>query len=408
MSPAVIGRRFGFFVATFAVAFVLFSCATLGGTGKKVNMLPLADGWYQYDFTRTFRGVEDEQTYAVNYGVQYFQEITYRYSGVVVSVDGGFLLDPIMEVELYVDADGQISSQENMSIMGSVNKDGTFQWSGLTEEHGRLNSVFVSGALTFLPDSLRGGPEFDGVFHMEDPTTGKQILARISDGFFTWSYMDGGEAGFTPWPTLIRPDGSFSGGLDMTTMLEMVGISRQDFTTGFSIEGQVIPGQGISMEEISITAGMETQKAPEPQVFSGTTIRSGQFPNEAIPDNIETMVSEGRSEVRAQPRPNRENYPRWYLSPPRKKGFISAVGEKTFAVRETALTMAEAAAAATLANQIRLQIVNETIDVSGNAGTMTDDRIRTQALERLRYNVVEQFYNQETQTAFVLLEMRLE
>ena len=34
------------------------------------NLRPLADGWYQYDFTRTFRDIEAEQAFErVNYRV---------------------------------------------------------------------------------------------------------------------------------------------------------------------------------------------------------------------------------------------------------------------------------------------------------------------------------------------------
>jgi len=43
------------------------------------NLLPLADGWYQYDFTRTFRDIEAEQAFErVNYRVaeRYFNERT--------------------------------------------------------------------------------------------------------------------------------------------------------------------------------------------------------------------------------------------------------------------------------------------------------------------------------------------
>jgi hypothetical protein len=134
-------------------------------------------------------------------------------------------------------------------------------------------------------------------------------------------------------------------------------------------------------------------------------MRSGAFPNEAIPTDIESIVQAGRAAVRASPKPNPARYPSWYLNPPEKSGFIYAVGEKTFDVSKNALTMAEVAAAANLSNQIMVQIQSSHSEVSTNAGTSIDDRTRSEALRRLNYKVVEQIYNNETRTAYVLLEM---
>jgi len=39
---------------------------------------------------------------------------------------------------------------------------------------------------------------------------------------------------------------------------------------------------------------------------------------------------------------------------------------------------------------------------------MIDDRVRTEALQRLNYRIAEQYFNTQTRTAFVLLEMRVE
>ena len=396
----------------FVAALVLASCATVRpGDADRVSLLPPGDGWYRMDFTRTFRGIEDEHNFAVNFGMRMIQELTWTYTGVVVGVEDGFLFDPVTGIELFVDAEGWISSPENMSVRGSLDGDGVFRWSGLREEHGRMNSVFVRGTLTPIPRSARGGPEFDGVFHMTDSGTGRRILARVADGFYTWSFADGGEAGFTPWPTMVCPDGTFSFDMDMATVMEIVDVSSQNFSTGVSVRGVVVPGQGISMEEVTRTAGLGVDGFGDraaPQVFSGMVIRDGEFPNEAIPENIETLLGAGRSAARALPRPNPANYPEWYINVPRREGYIFATGEKTFGERETAMALAQAAAAAGLADQVMLRIVAETVEVTGSAGVAIDTRIRTEALHRLDFRVVEQYYNTSTQTAFVLLEMRME
>ena len=336
------------------------------------------------------------------------QELTWKYTGVIARIDDGILFDPVTGIELQINDGGEIGNAQNISIRGSVNNDGTFQWSGLHEEHGRLNGIFVRGTLAPLPDSARGGPQFDGIFHLTDSGTGRQQLAKISDGFYTWSFLDNEETGFTPWPTLIRPDGTFSFGMDMTTVMEMGSFSSQNFSTSVSIEGTVIPGRGITVEEITRTAGMGFDQAPGPQIFSGTTIRAGEFPNENIPDTVDGIIDAGRAAARSLPRPDPADFPPWYLRLPRREGFIFSAGEKTFSAQDVAFTMAEAAAAAGLADQVMTHITSGMTEITTDARTTIDERIRMEALQRLDYRIAERVYNPKTRTAFVLLEMRLD
>jgi len=391
-------------------ALVFLSCAT--GSGRQANLLPLNSGWYQYDSERTFKAIEDEYNLTQSLGMNVVQEITYKYTGVVTNFADGALYDPVTKIELLVDNKGNISCAENVSIRGTVNRDGSFQWNGLQVENGRLNSLFVKGTLTPLPASVRAGPEFDGVYHMTDQGTGRQQLVKISDGFYTWTYLGSEETVFTPWPTLIHPDGAFSFSMDMTTVMEMGEASRMNFTNGVLSQGRVIPGQGISMEEVVRSAGLSSaglgnDSGGKPQVYSGTAIRSGEFPNEAIPADIGSLVRGGRSTARATPRPDRSLYPSWYLNLPVKAGFTYAAGEKTFADRETAFAMAEAAAAAYLADQIMVRIQSASTEISNNAGTRIEEHTRIEALQRLKYRVTERTYNEKTNTAFVLLEMEM-
>jgi hypothetical protein len=394
------------FIVTLISALIVFSCASTGtGAAKRGNMLPLSNGWYLYATERTFKAVETEQNFYISSGMKMTQEITYKYTGVVVRVDNGALFDPVTGIELKVDNSGNVSCAENISIRGTITSSGNVNWSGLQEgPAGDLNSIFVKGTLTFLPSSARGGKEFDGVYYLTDSGTGRKQLARISDGFYTWQFIDS-EAPIASWPTLIQPDGSFSFGMEITTVLQMGALGGANYSTDFTFEGKVIPGQGISMEESSISAGIGQNLSNKPHVFSGALIREGEFPNEAIPADIDSIIHTGRTAVREAPKPNRSRYPSWYLTLPKKAGFIYAAGEKTFNDRNTAFAMAEAAAAANLADQVMTDIESLIIDVSNNRGTRTEEIIRTESIQQLNYKVIEQTYNNETHTAFVLLEM---
>ena len=399
-----------------AIAMLCLSCASAGKPAEKAeepaSFLPMSTGWYLYNSERTYKAIEDEFTFTKSMGMKMVSEITYKYTGVVCRFEDGVLFDPLTNMELLIDEDGFISCDQNISIKGNLNSDGHFFWGGLKEEHGRLTSIFVRGTIIPLPASARGGREYDGVYHMKDTGTDREQLVNISGGFYTWKYLDTNEyeeeMGFTPWPTLIRPDGSFSFGIDITTVMEMGEFSKVNYSSGDIFEGKVIPGQGITVEESSRTSGLGYDQEGAPQVYGGTYIRSGEFPNEAIPADIESLVKSGRAAVRAEPKPNLADYPSWYLKPPKKPGFIYAAGEKTFAVKETAFAMAEAAAAANLSEQLWVRIESSVLDTSHGNETLVDERIKSETMQRMNYRVIERTYNEKTHTAFVLAETALD
>ncbi|MDR0455431.1 MAG: hypothetical protein LBH20_01945 [Treponema sp.] len=390
-----------------AAALVFVSCASVQNSGKAkpAAVLPLNAGWYQYDSDRTWKGIEDEYNFELSTGMKMVMETTWKYTGVVCRFEDGVLYDPVSEVELLIDREGGISCAQNISIKGNMEKNGRFFWGGLKEEHGRLNSISVKGTLIPLPPSARGGREFEGIYRLRHAATNKEILANIADGFYTWKYLDGEDAGFSPWPTLIAPDGSFGFSIEITTVAKMGEIASTNMSTLFSAEGKVIPGQSISLEEVSRSSGQGFDQGGAPQAYAGTAIHSGEYPNEAIPADIESLVRSGRSAIKAEPKPNRTQYPAWYLKLPVKSGFMYAAGEKTFDVKETAFAMAEAAAAANLAEQIRVHIENTTVEVSNDRQTIIDERIKSESLQRMNFKIIERVYNEETHTAFALAEL---
>jgi hypothetical protein len=385
---------------------ICLSCASVKNSGgEQKSLFPLKAGWYQYDFERTLKGIEVERDFFLSTGMNMVYEVTYKYNGVVCRFDDGVLYDPVTELELSMNTEGGISCTENISIKGTMENSRRFFWSGLVEEHGKLNSIFVKGHLTFLPPSVRGGREFDGVYRLRDMGTGREQLANISWGFYTWQYLDRNEAGFNPWPVLIRPDGSFGFGVEITTVAEMGDIARTNTSASYTSAGKVIPGQGITLEELVRTSAQAAAgEESVPQIYAGTNIRSGEFPNEAVPSDIESLISSGKAAANSRPKQNPENYPSWYIKLPVKPGFIYAAGEKTFEVKETAFAIAETAAAAVLVEQISIQIENMVTLSENGSKTLVDDRSKTEIFQRLNYRVVERIYNEKTKTAFVLAE----
>ncbi|GHV11117.1 hypothetical protein FACS189491_01780 [Spirochaetia bacterium] len=382
-----------FFVFIIGITFA--SCATL------------KDGYYQYDFTRTFKGIEDEWSFAQNYGMKYVQELTLEQTGTVTAFKDRILYDPVLQIDLAIDRHGNITSADNVSVHGEVQRNGKFYWDGVIEQHGRLNAVFVSGTLLPLPKRLRAGSEYDGIYHVTDMGTGKEQLVRISDGFYTWRFADGGTPDWTPWPTLVNPDGTFAFSMDMTTVMQM-GEQKTSSSTGFASQGTVTAGKSIVIREYVRTTGTQNSgdENNEPLIYSGGMMRDGEYPADALPADIGRTIAAGKAAgVRLSNSAQKPavNYPEWYLFPPYTRDTLYAVGEKTFADKETALVLAEAAAAARIAEYIRIHVDSVTTAIGTNTNRRLEKRVSTQSAERVPYTVVKSEYDEKSSTAFVLV-----
>ena len=255
-----------------------FSCASFSGT---LDVLPLADGWYLYDFERTL--VQEEAGPAGAMPAK--QEITLKQSGAVTYCENGVLFDPVLSARLRVGPNGEIQSADNPSISGSVRKDGGFSWSGTLKLDGRPCAVSVRGTLAFLPRAARAADSCDGLYHAREAAAGKELLARVSGGLYTWKYLDA-EAhgdGLASWSTLLRPDGGFAFSMELTTVLEMEGMDRTSYSTSYSCGGAVRPGKSISLKEHSKDSGGNFSLT---RVYSGGPARPGNYAPGALPANI--------------------------------------------------------------------------------------------------------------------------
>ena len=371
---------------------------------SQASLLPLVSGWYLYNFERTFKGVEDEYNFAQSTGMRMVEEITVRQTGTVTFCEEGVLHDPVLDMYLSVDKEGQIRGIENPSVSGVLSENGSFFWSGLTEENGRMNHVAVTGSLVPLPPSSRAGSRYDGLYHLTDTGTGREQLALVKDGLYTWSYIDGEDAGFTPWPTLIRPDGSFGFDMEWTTVLEM-GDSKANYSTGFVAKGKISPATGINLEIASVTAGASDSGGKSPEIYAGVMAREAEFPNEKLPEDVGAVLPAAVSAAKRAPSPDLSGYPSWYINPPKRENAFFGVGQKTFSVRDTAFAMAEAAAAANIALQIRSRVESSIEESESETGHRSESLINVESMEKIPYRVVERIYREDTETAFVLLEL---
>jgi hypothetical protein len=192
--------------------------------------------------------------------------------------------------------------------------------------------------------------------------------------------------------------------MEWTTVLEM-GESKANYSTGFTAEGRIDPAFGISLEILSHTAGAASGGGERPEIYTGVMVRTAEFSNEQVPADVAAALPSAVGAARKAPPPDRSGYPSWYLNPPVRENTLFGVGQKTFASRDTAFAMAEAAAAADIALRLRMRIESRIEESESQSVRRADSVINIEAMENIPYRVAERIYREETETAFVLLEL---
>jgi len=89
---------------------ICLSCASVKNAGGKTSsVLPMKNGWYLYDFERTFKGIEDEYNFNISTGMKMVQEITWKY---IDGEDAGFT-----PWALFVQTDGSVACEMEITTV---------------------------------------------------------------------------------------------------------------------------------------------------------------------------------------------------------------------------------------------------------------------------------------------------
>jgi hypothetical protein len=199
--------------------------------------------------------------------------------------------------------------------------------------------------------------------------------------------------------------------MEISTVMVMGEVSQANYSTGYETSGRIIPpgsggGQpGISLQTLSHTGGISTGGEGTPQVYGGTVIREGEFPNEKIPQGVEGTLRPRVAAAKKAPGADWARLPSWYRELPSKPGYVYAAGQKTFADRDTAIALAEAAAAADLAAWLESRVESEMTEQESEEGSRRESRISAESTGTFTYRVAETFYDEAAGTAYVLLEL---
>ena len=385
------------------VVFYFFGCSSLP---------PLAEGsdgenFYTYDYELLLSFTENNYLYQQSAGVQMYQDYTKSITNMVVQMKDSGFVEPDYGYLLEISPLGRISSPDNVSVTGKYYSDGTFYWQGVEDSSGVLRNILVRGRLLPSKKEDRADSRFNGSFVLTDPGTGREQEVLVQDGLYFWQYAQQQEGDFESWPLVVQPDGTVDYHLELISRSGMVGMYDMTFSSEVYTTGQVQPNGSISVSSITKTLGTGMM-APQESQFNYVATSGSQQLQEKLGKEMNQMLS-GGTKATSKNFSGKNPPPLWFGSDLGASGtLVAGRGMKSHEDRAVALELAEAAAVAEAISTISISVTQENHGYETHQERRLYQVVETVANQSRDYHVVNSHYDQETATAYVMVEMEIE
>ena len=378
-------------------------------TAATLPLWSISDGHYLCSYTKTSSFPELETQYRAM-GLDIRQNSIETYMGIVIEMEDGSYLDPVEMLSFRINKRGEISCPDNPTVTGFYNRrSGDFHWEGYIGFHDQLKYSESRGTLEKIDNSSKARMTNSTVYHLED-AAGNQLTASLQHGFLILKNENNQDSVYQGWPILVGPDGKFSSHFDLSTEV-ITGQTGADpivqavHNAILVTEGSITEDGKISISFYNDYAMNRDQQEKPGETFSGMALNTSEISTRGENSYDDFKV---RLRSRIDLSTADYSYPPWFINPPMEENRIFGAGCRTLPDREKALQMAETIAAAVLANQIRVSIQSESLHSEEDGTTRVQQTIEETSREELNYTVRESLYDENTQTAYVLLAMKKE
>lgn len=343
-------------------------------------------------------------------GIILIQNSIESYKGIVVEMEDGSFLDPVEQIRFNIDRKGVITCPTNPTVSGIRNKrTGKFEWEGYIDYFGQLKKSKTEGFLQEIKKKDLIKMADSSSYAMQDES-GNTILAYICDGFLIMK-SENPEITADGWPTMVQTDGHFSSSFSLATEVSTGQIGSEPIVQAYHnancvTEGYITAGGLINMTRSNTWAGTKETELNPSTSFSGRMINTQE--RTISPEEGHKQYNLRLKEEEQKNRGLYSSYPDWYINPPRKEGALYAVGSRCMENKESAFQMAETIAAAGLSNQIRVQTLSILYEseTERESSLNIQESINETSREDLEYQIEKSLYDEETQTAYILLSMK--
>lgn len=396
------------------ILIIFSSCAstpTATTESPKSNRTFPKDGIYSYDFDRYVNCVELALMYQ-DYGMIGYQTIQKKSWGNAVYIQNGSFVDPETRIILEISEQGEVTSPDNPSISGSYKRDGNFFFQGYYEENSQILKISISGKLLYSDEEDRASSAYNGKFLLTDEGTGRKQNVTINNGLYTWEYKDKVDEDFSTWPVLVSANGKISCGFEMTVRSGIKGISEMMTSSTNQTYGSVDTKGLLQMQTLTQTAGSGQSVQSDTITFSG--VRGSQNLNQIEKDQLDADAKKYfSSSSKKKEKQQKTNPPEWYSDFIKNdQDFLYASARKTHENPNVALQVAEITAVSQLQSSIAqdVKIIRESEKTMTQGQTSSKESSFFQLLDSFNqitipYTVKNKFYDNESHTAYVVVEL---
>ena len=385
------------------VVFYFLGCSSLPPLTEGAD----GENFYTYDYELLLSFTENNYLYQQSAGVQMYQDYTKSITNMVVQMKDSGFVEPDYGYLLEISPLGRISSPDNVSVTGKYYSDGTFYWQGVEDSSGVLRNILVRGRLLPSKKEDRADSRFNGSFVLTDPGTGREQEVLVQDGLYFWQYAQQQEGDFESWPLVVQPDGTVDYHLELISRSGMVGMYDMTFSSEVYTTGQVQPNGSISVSSITKTLGTGMM-APQESQFNYVATSGSQQLQEKLGKEMNQMLS-GGTKVTSKNFSGKNPPPLWFGADLDTSGtLVAGRGMKSHEDRAVALELAEAAAVAEAISTISISVTQENHGYETHQERRLYQVVETVANQSRDYHVVNSHYDQETATAYVMVEMEIE
>lgn len=377
--------------------------------GLASSLPALSNGLYVLNYTKSTSFPEMEAQFQAM-GLDIKQKSIETYTEIVIEVNDNCFLDPVELLTFSIDRAGVVSCLSNPTITGLFNKKtGEFSWTGYIAHSQLLKYAKSSGQLEKISRKSKAEMENTLIYQLEN-NQGDLLTASFQDGFLLLQKTNNEKSSYQGWPTRVNPDGTFKSTIGMVTEVitgqtDAPPLVQALQNTTLVTEGKINKDGSIEITFYDDFAQIQDRQNKPKTSYSGRVLNTqelalrGQNPYENFKIELEADEVEFRTA---------QNNPDWYVNPPSDDSFLYAAGSRCLPEKEHALKMAETIAASVLASQINVRIQSEILEKNGQIEDSVQIKITETAEEELNYEVQESLYDEENQTAYILIRIEKE
>ena len=386
-------------------ASILFSCAT---NDALLSDTDFEDGIYSCSYERVTENVQTESLY-LNSGMDYSLWQSSVMSGTAVEMSGrkftqgGFYDDEgrLSGLELSIDADGTIYSEQNESVSGKAYADGRIFWSGVVEEHGQKVFVTEYAYLSRVYETSLAPSKLNGKYKVN-------LDRRFGELEFT---LKNGIAESDVSKFIVDKNGEFRSRNSMKIVQRLGGECQANTMLDVTSYGKIDSDGKVTYKMYAGTSSAidSADSSNENGTLSFTGEKVALSAEESVSDegtsDSETSSAEEKPSMQEKSKLQQPNFPSWYKNEVEERnGKLVSCAHASARGKSVAKNIALTTALSKISSHKALSVKSESISKLDGDTRSLMELIEIMSEGKIDYEIEEEYADKESQTYFVKIK----